>query len=59
MKGSVCLLEFERIDTKWKLHGLWVTLRTLFIAEFCQSLNKNKREKLKSIATASKLCQHL
>ena len=27
MKGSVCLLEFKKIDTKWKLHGLWVTLK--------------------------------
>ena len=27
MKGSVCLLEFKKIATKCKLHGLWVTLR--------------------------------
>ena len=26
MKGSVCLLEFNKIDTKCKLHGLWFTL---------------------------------
>ena len=29
MKGSVCLLEFKKIDTKCKLHGLWVTLKKL------------------------------
>ena len=27
MKRSVCLLELKKIDTKGKLHGLWVTLR--------------------------------
>ena len=26
MKGSVCLLEFKKIDTKCKVHGLWFTL---------------------------------
>ena len=28
MKGSVCLLEFKKIDTKCTLHGLWFTLRS-------------------------------
>ena len=32
MKGSVCLPEFKEIDTKCKLHGLWVTLMEKCIA---------------------------
>ena len=29
MKGSECLLEFKKVDTKCKVHWLWVTLTHL------------------------------
>ena len=55
MKGFVCLLEFKKIDTKCKLHGLWVTL--MVSAELAVATIQHGGDNAEYVSTMGSLIQ--